>query len=143
MKYQVTFACGHEGRVDLFGKNSEREYRLERLAREICPECAAAQRVKKEEEAVAAAKASGLPELEGSEKQVAWATRIRQNAINEFAGWGDEDFEVFDNNKTKDQVKELFEAALKQTRATFWINNRSGVFMMLEKLREEKLRRQE
>jgi len=136
MKYQVTYACGHEGRVALFGKNSEREYKLKHFAR-ICPECAAAQRAKKDEEAVAAAKASGLPELEGSEKQVAWATRIRQNAINEFAGWGDEDFEVFDNNKTKDQVKELFEAALKQTRATFWINNRSGVFMMLEKMLEK------
>ena len=136
MKYQVTYACGHEGRVALFGKNSEREYKLKHFAR-ICPECAAAQRAKEEEEAVAAAKASGLPELEGSEKQVAWATRIRQNAINEFAGWGDEDFEVFDNNKTKDQVKELFEAALKQTRATFWINNRSGVFMMLEKMLEK------
>jgi len=136
MKYQVTYACGHEGRVALFGKNSEREYKLKHFAR-ICPECAAAQRAKEEEEAVAAAKASGLPELEGSDKQVAWATRIRQNAINEFAGWGDEDFEVFDNNKTKDQVKELFEAALKQTRATFWINNRSGVFMMLEKMLEK------
>ena len=137
MKYHVTYACGHEGRVALFGKNSEREYKLERFARGICPECAAAQRAKEEEEAIVAAKASGLPELEGSEKQVAWATRIRQNAINEFAGWGDEDFEVLYSDKTKDQVKELFEAALKQTRATFWINNRSGVFMMLENMLEK------
>lgn len=133
MKYQVTYACRHEGIVDLFGKNSERERKLERFARGICPECAAAQRAKEDEEAIAAAKASGLPDLEGSEKQVAWATRIRQNAINEFAGWGDEDFEVLFSDKTKDQVKELFESALKQTRATFWINS-SGVFTMLEKM---------
>lgn len=134
MKYQVTFACGHEGRVDLFGKNSERERKLEQFARGICPECAAAQRAKEEEKAVAAAKASGLPELEGSEKQVAWATRIRQNAINEFAGWCDEDYEVFEhyNNKTKEQVNKLFESALAQPRATFWINNRGSVFTMLE-----------
>jgi hypothetical protein len=127
MKYQVTFACGHEGRVDLFGKNSEREYKLEQFARNICPECAAAQRAKKEE-------ASGLPELKGSEKQVAWATRIRQNIITEFAGWRKKDYEAFEalNDKTKEQVDGLFEAALKQTQATFWINNSSGVFTMLE-----------
>lgn len=127
MKYQVTFSCGHEGRVDLFGKNREREYKLEQFARDICPECAAAQRAKKEEE-------SGLPELEGSEKQVAWATKIRQNLITEFAGWQKKDYEAFEflNNKTKEQVNGLFEAALMQTQATFWINNRSGVFMMLE-----------
>ncbi len=136
MKYQVTYACGHEGRVDLFGKNSERERKLEQFARGICPECAAAQRAEKEEEAIVAAKASGLPELEGSEKQVAWATRIRQNLITEFAGWQKEDYADFEylNGKTKEQVNGLFEAALKQTRATFWINNRSGVFMMLEKM---------
>ena len=136
MKYQVTYACGHEGRVDLFGKNSEREYKLEQFARDICPECVAAQRAKKEEEAIVAAKASGLPELEGSEKQVAWATRIRQNLITEFSGWQKEDYEDFEylNGKTKEQVDGLFEAALKQTRATFWINNRSGVFTMLENM---------
>ena len=134
MKYQVTYACGHEGRVDLFGKHSEREYKLEQFARDICPECAAAQRAKKDEEAIVAAKASGLPELEGSEKQVAWATRIRQNLITEFAGWQKEDYEDFEyfNNKTREQVNGLFEAALMQTQARFWINNRSGVFTMLE-----------
>ena len=136
MKYQVTFSCGHEGRVDLFGKNSEREYKLEQFARNLCPECVAAQRAKKEEEAIVAAKASGLPELDGSEKQVAWATRIRQNLITEFSGWQKEDYEDFEylNNKTKEQVNGLFEAALAITRATFWINNRSGVFTMLEKM---------
>jgi len=139
MKYHVTYACGHEGRVALFGKNSEREYKLKHFAR-ICPECAAAQRAKEDEEAVAAAKASGLPELEGSEKQIAWATRIRQNLITEFSGWTEEDYDDFEelNNKTKEQVNELFEAALKQTRATFWINNRSkDVFTMLENRRKQ------
>ena len=139
MKYQVTYACGHEGRVALFGKNSEREYKLEQFARYICPECAAAQRAKKEE-AIVAAKASGLPELEGSEKQVAWATRIRQSLIIDFSGWQKEDYEVFEyfNNKTKEQIDGLFEAALKQTQATFWINNRSGVFTMLENMWRKK-----
>ena len=137
MKYQVTFRCGHDGKVAVFGPNIARQYKIDQASSGLCPECAAAQRAKKDKEAAATAKASGLPDLEGSEKQVAWATRFRQNAINEFAGWGDEDFEVLYSDKTKDQVKELFEAALKQTRATFWINNRSGVFMMLENMLEK------
>lgn len=39
-KYDVTYSCGHEGTVDLFGKTSERERKLawyESTA--VCPEC--------------------------------------------------------------------------------------------------------
>lgn len=79
MKYDVTYSCGHTGTVELYGKTSERESKIrwyETTA--VCPEC-----YKKQQQEVATAATTGyeLPELEGSEKQVAWAKKLMESAI--------------------------------------------------------------
>lgn len=77
-KYNITYKCGHEDRVELFGKMSVREWRLEQMAGELCPECqrkAEMERLKKQEEE------DGLPSLTGSEKQIAWAMKLRDDAL--------------------------------------------------------------
>lgn len=38
-KYEITYACGHEGVVSLFGKGSDREYQLKRYSQGVCPDC--------------------------------------------------------------------------------------------------------
>ena len=78
-KYNVTYKCGHEDRVELFGKMSVREWRLEQMAGELCPECqkkAEMERLKKQEEE------DGLPSLTPSRKQIAWAMKLRDDAFN-------------------------------------------------------------
>lgn len=74
MKYEVKMSCGHTETIQLFGKCADRERKIEWLERYgLCEECKkeqAAKEIKKAEEA-------GLPELEGSEKQIAWAAKIR------------------------------------------------------------------
>ena len=75
MKYDVTYSCGHAGTVELYGKTSERESKIrwyETTA--VCPEC-----YKKQQEA--AAETTTKYELEGSEKQVAWAKKLMESAI--------------------------------------------------------------
>lgn len=78
MKYDVTYSCGHAGTVELYGKTSERESKIrwyETTA--VCPEC-----YKKQQEAAAETTTKyDLPELEGSEKQVAWAKKLMESAI--------------------------------------------------------------
>lgn len=78
MKYDVTYSCGHAGTVELYGKTSERESKIrwyETTA--VCPEC-----YKKQQEAAAETTTNyELPELEGSEKQVAWAKKLMESAI--------------------------------------------------------------
>ena len=78
-KYNVTYKCGHEGRVELFGKMSARDWRLEQMAGELCPECQ-----KKESERATAEfeEENGLPLLSGSEKQVAWARKLRYDFLS-------------------------------------------------------------
>lgn len=93
MRYNITFSCGHEGSVQIYGNKSEREYKKQWWETEgECPECfqATKQREKERREkaieeqnqkAAALAKETGLPELQGTPKQVKWALAIRQQFI--------------------------------------------------------------
>jgi hypothetical protein len=81
-KYNVDHSCGHSAIVNLVGKHKLREYRLEKMADQECSDCftitLAKQHQAESEKAAAAASELAFPALEGSEKQVAWATTIRQ-----------------------------------------------------------------
>ena len=56
-KYTVTFSCGHADTVELFGKDSERERKIEYFKEQgICPHCY--------KEALEAKKAEGCDEVE-------------------------------------------------------------------------------
>jgi hypothetical protein len=85
--YSGTFSCGHEGRVDIIGPGKDREWKRERAFSGMCPECY--RKFKEEEKAKENAKAAeeskemSLPELTGTEKQVAWANTIRLEFAND------------------------------------------------------------
>lgn len=75
MKYTITYKCGHTGTVELFGNERERARKIAWYSENYdCPECNAAKRE-------AEAQEYALPELVGSEKQVAWAEKIRSKFI--------------------------------------------------------------
>lgn len=85
-KYDVTFSCGHSEIMRLFGPAYERERRLDYFARAaLCEACRieARQRAKSDATAHAAsvAQAEGYPVLLGTEKQIAWAVTLRQEAM--------------------------------------------------------------
>lgn len=85
-KYDVTYACGHDGVVQLFGRGKDREWKLKRYESQLCDACAEKQKEKEREEAnaeaAATAKKAGLPELVGSEKQIKYGETCRQDLIN-------------------------------------------------------------
>jgi hypothetical protein len=79
-KYDVTYSCGHSDTIQLYGPNKERTRKIEWLERDgLCPEC---YKAKMEQQAVKKSNEMGLPELVGSEKQVAWAKKIRLDMID-------------------------------------------------------------
>lgn len=104
-KYQVKHLCGHTTEVQLFGHWSDRERRMAAMERELCAACRA-------EQARQAAAEAGLPALTGSDKQIAWAAEIRDTAI-----W---------RAKGTARAEKVAEAAQKQTRAAWWIDNRGA-----------------
>ncbi|MBQ3348789.1 MAG: hypothetical protein IJG38_00165 [Thermoguttaceae bacterium] len=74
-QYETHRTCGHTETVNLFGKVKKRFETIEWLETQPCTACKRAQ-----EQAMAreAAEKAGRIQLEGTEKQVAWATEIRE-----------------------------------------------------------------
>lgn len=77
-KYQVEHSCGCVKTYQLYGPTKERESRIAWLETQKCPDC---KRERENAENSKKAEAAGRPELTGSEKQVAWANTIRENAV--------------------------------------------------------------
>lgn len=81
--YEGVFSCGHDGRVNIIGPSKDREWKKKSAFSGLCPECY--KKAQEEKRAVAnkeAAEKSAemeLPELAGTEKQVAWANTLRLN----------------------------------------------------------------
>lgn len=84
-QYTVDHSCGHQHTHHLTGPMKQREWRLDRLAEEECPACAAAARAQaraaESKAAESKAAAAGLPDLTGSEKQIAWGVVVREKLI--------------------------------------------------------------
>lgn len=81
----VTHACGHEVRHQYYGKTRDRKWQMQRDAQKLCEECYRAQlekeRAAENEAAAAAAQEQGLPALQGTPKQIAWAETIRAKGL--------------------------------------------------------------
>lgn len=108
-KYEGTYACGHDGVVNVIGKMSERQRKVDYAFSHLCPQCAKEERERKiaeeNQNAKELSKEYGFPELSGTGKQVAWANTIRLNFYNEF-----EDYSV-----TQEIIKN-------ETAASFWLD---------------------
>lgn len=74
MKFEITHSCGCTETVQLYGPMKDRERRAAYLATKPCFKC---QRKADAETAAKLEDEENLPELKGSEKQVAWARTLR------------------------------------------------------------------
>ena len=85
--YYGTFSCGCEGRVNVIGPAKDRQWKIDRKFEGMCEDCYAehlqSEREKANKEAAEKAKEMELPELTGSEKQIAWANTLRQKLIDD------------------------------------------------------------
>ena len=79
-KYQITHRCGHTVDHNLTGNLAACKSQVEWRGRQDCDECGKAYATAA---AKAANEANGLPALEGSEKQIAWAETIRAKFARE------------------------------------------------------------
>lgn len=136
--YYGTFSCGHDGRVNIIGPHKDREWKKEREFSKMCPDCYKVHLQKQREEearrAMELAKEMELPPLQGTEKQVAWAEKIRQNLIARFDELTQWDIERFP--REYEEYKKIRELTLddimavkhyileNRTTSTYFINNR-------------------
>jgi hypothetical protein len=85
-KYDINYACGHDGEEQLYGKGADRESYIQWAEQhKLCPECWAVKKAQdrydENAKAAAANQSAGLPTLAGSPKQIAWAETIRAKAL--------------------------------------------------------------
>lgn len=133
-KYTITHTCGHQEIVQLYGAHSNKEWRIKKMESSPCDDCL---RQAANEKAAAEAKEAGLPTLEGSAKQIAWATTIRQGIYNKrkelikLIDWmeqypGDAAQKELVMAKMAELDRVYFgEAMTNEISASFWIDNRS------------------
>lgn len=124
-QYDIEYACGHEERIQLFGKTAERERRISQLEAMKCPECRIAE------------DSRGLPELTGSVKQVAWAAGIRREFVDRMQAESSAA-----ENLSEEQVEEarrLIDSCIAElTSASWWIDNKHCLDREIGKLANAK-----
>ena len=85
-KYEIKHTCcGSITTAQIYGKVAERDRKAEWLASQPCAECRAKAAKAANDAATAAAKAAGLPDLTGSDKQVSWAEGLRAKVLADVA----------------------------------------------------------
>lgn len=150
--YDGTYICGHEGRISITGPSKDRDRKAEWRFSGLCPECYKKQLKKeKEEKNCEAAKKSmemELPELSGTEKQVAWAITIRLKRIELLH----ERFEMIDKKlkdkgldiipgsdaKMSDVADALEYFVQAHTDAKFWVESRDSKITLKDVLNDYK-----
>lgn len=122
-KYNGTYACGHQGVVDVRGKYSERQYWIDREFKGLCKMCLEEKRCQeiseKNKKSTEKAIELGLPELKGSSKQIAWATSIRQEFVDD---WIKIKVEINDED-TFAKAEQIYNRIIEQLESKFWIDN--------------------
>jgi hypothetical protein len=147
--YDITHTCGHDERIELFGKTSERESRIEWLQERPCTECwkkerkAEAEARRNKEAAMIVEKfgddaadavnaiSNAASNLKGSSRQIMWAEDIRADCITEIIDRLHSLVARIPGKATAQQSAE-FAASCKaitsvianETSAAWWIENR-------------------
>ena len=121
MKYDIVYACGHAGVIQIYGKSADRDRKIKWMETNcLCPNCQANENKKRTEIAIKEMAGLNLPTLTGSQKQIDWAVVIRAKRI--------EEAKIFLATNLPPEVQEK---ALKfyawytgQTQAAWWIDHR-------------------
>jgi hypothetical protein len=117
----INHTCGHQDRVQLYGPGRDRERKIAWLETKPCPACVKTEREKLRAEETEAAKqqSAGLPVFKGTEPQIEWAHRVRamarpnlELAVGAYEG------------PFKEEFTACSARILRQTSASFWIDNR-------------------
>lgn len=146
--YYGTYSCGHDGRVQIYGPVKDRQWKADREFSKMCPDCYEEYLQKQREEetkrAMELAKEMELPELRGTEKQVAWAVKIRQALIEKFDEYLKEGEEVI-KRRFKISLPELMQIRdfilTNRTSASYYIELRyMTLFDIIEMEKKEALK---
>jgi hypothetical protein len=143
--YYGTYSCGHDGREDIVGPTKNRQWIADRKFEGLCYECYQAKleadREAANREALEKAREMELPELTGTEKQVAWANTLRQQLIERFEAKIKEGFTPSVTKRhgiTEEKLRATLQNILQtKTEAKWYIDNRDiGSYQIIECMKQ-------
>ena len=112
---EVTHAvCGHTADREVRGSTLERQRQVDVMSKGLCLECYHAElnRV-----AAKAAEEAGLPELQGTDKQIVWALSTRNKLVDEMEGLRT----IMSDELGEAEFIAVYSAMKAQTSASWWI----------------------
>ena len=122
--YEIEYACGHEGRIQIYGKFSGRQRQADYEATKDCPDCYRERLAKERDEELRKAlevnSQLSLPELSGSSKQVAWAETIRAKKIKDLLDLKSR----LQESDNKQIAIDIIDNRIGREDAKYWIDNR-------------------
>jgi hypothetical protein len=126
-RYDITRRCGHDESVQITGPRNRRDWIIGREKQQLCDACTRAARDDLNTRAAATATVAGWPDPTGSPRQVAWAQSLRVELLTRLAD------ELATNGLVPadllDAVTALYaRVALRQTEASWWINQRDNQY---------------
>jgi hypothetical protein len=137
--FYIAYACGHDGREQIYGPMKNREWIAEQRAQKVCHECYATdlaqRRAIENHESAEKAKEEGLPNLIGTEKQVAYGETCRVKLFEALE-------KLFENRQIldhwekdghdQDDLANAFAVIAQETSAAWWIDTQKLIQTTLE-----------
>lgn len=133
---RVTYRCGHEETVQMYGPHKARDRKVAWLKTTLCPACYAAeqasQRAVANADAAVSNKALGAERLFGSDAQVAWAETIRKPILDKVSAAAEHTAAhvasgaMHADDITVIRTLAVAEVLLSERRATWWIDHRAA-----------------
>lgn len=148
--YYGTYRCGHDGCANIIGPGKERAWKKERAFSNLCPECykkeLEKERERVNEEAAEKSIEMELPELKGTEKQVAWAITLRLKVIERYENCVQDDKRFYIYNKegkkvwtSREELSDALDYAIKKyVDAKYWIDSRFNTEILADFIEEYK-----
>lgn len=118
-QYEIMYQCGHTGTIYSYGARKYNESYLSLKSQELCPGC----KIEKEnKKAAEISESMELPQLIGTERQVAWANTIRLSIMKKFPNLIITELNDLTIPIDKKELKKAYNYVITNiTKASFWI----------------------
>jgi hypothetical protein len=119
-KYTITRKCGHSEEMQIVGPEKDRPGKADWLATQSCAAC---RREQNHLSVDAWIEERGLVKLEGTEKQVSWANKIRKELVEEMERFVDL-ANASPEHPDSAYIIRAYKWTLIQSKAAWWIDRR-------------------
>ena len=125
--YYISYQCGHREKKEVPGNDDDCSYKT----RKLCKSCWMKELKLKSAEAAQEAGRLKLPQLNGSEKQIEWAQRVRREILDKLTNiMTNRKSTIEQMTESSDFIMDAISSIYQETSASWWIDcyNNKGIY---------------